>query len=134
MNFAINDNSRTCIFDNFSHFQNVITNNLPPASIIMMQCVQKSICDSPLKKRLKHKCFPVNLAKLLRTDFSQNFPGGCFCIFSKVIKQPFRKSVNANRFLKKYFFFSTLFKEAHRLMYKKSNSFVYKFFVNCQVF
>ena len=47
-------------------------------------------------------------------------------------------------FLKKVLFssyFATLlwrtnnfFFSAHRLMYKKSNSFVYKFVVNCQVF
>ena len=32
-----------------------------------------------LKKRLWHRCFPVNLAKFLRTPFSQNTSGGCFC-------------------------------------------------------
>ena len=32
------------------------------------------------------------------------------------------------------FFFSTRFRETSRLMYKKSNSFVYKFVVNFQVF
>ena len=29
-----------------------------------------------LKKRLWHKCFPVNFAKFLRTPFSQNTYGG----------------------------------------------------------
>ena len=28
-----------------------------------------------LKKRLQHKCFPVNFAKFLRTNFSQNTSG-----------------------------------------------------------
>ena len=32
-----------------------------------------------LKKRLWHKCFPVNFAKFLRTPFLQNISGGCFC-------------------------------------------------------
>ena len=33
-----------------------------------------------LNKRLWHKCFPVNLAKFLKTIFLQNTTsGGCFC-------------------------------------------------------
>ena len=36
-----------------------------------------------LKKRLWHRCFPVNFAKFLRTPFCsvkiQNNSGGCFC-------------------------------------------------------
>ena len=32
-----------------------------------------------LKKRLWHKCFPVNFTKFLRTPFLQNTSGGCFC-------------------------------------------------------
>ena len=32
-----------------------------------------------LKKRLWHRYFPVNLAKLLRTAFFQNTSSGCFC-------------------------------------------------------
>ena len=37
MNFLVNDNSPTLKFDNFSHFQNVISNNLfpQPANVIM---------------------------------------------------------------------------------------------------
>ena len=31
-----------------------------------------------LKKRLWHRCFPVNSAKFLRTPFLQNTSGGCF--------------------------------------------------------
>ena len=32
-----------------------------------------------LKKRLWHRCFPVNFAKFLRTLFLQNTSSGCFC-------------------------------------------------------
>ena len=32
-----------------------------------------------LKKRLWHRCFPVNFAKLLGTPFFQNISGSCFC-------------------------------------------------------
>ena len=30
------------------------------------------------KKRLWHRCFPVNFVKFLRTPFLQNTSGGCF--------------------------------------------------------
>ena len=33
-----------------------------------------------LKKRLWHRCFPVDFAKFLRTSFLQNTSGGCFRI------------------------------------------------------
>ena len=32
-----------------------------------------------LKKRLRHRCFPVNFTKFLKTSFLQNSSGGCFC-------------------------------------------------------
>ena len=31
------------------------------------------------KKKLWHRCFPVNFAKFLRTPFLLNTSGGCFC-------------------------------------------------------
>ena len=31
-----------------------------------------------LKKRLWHRCFPVNFVKFVRTPFLQNTSGGCF--------------------------------------------------------
>ena len=34
-----------------------------------------------IKKKLQHMCFPVNIAKFLRTTFLQNFYGTCFRIF-----------------------------------------------------
>ena len=33
-----------------------------------------------MKKRLEHRCFPVNFAKFLRASFSYNTCVGCFCI------------------------------------------------------
>ena len=44
-----------------------------------------------IKKSLQYWCFPLNIAKFLRTAFSENFSGGCFCIILKVIKQLFSK-------------------------------------------
>ena len=38
-----------------------------------------------LKKRLWHRCFPVNFAKFLRTPFLQNTYGGCFWIILVVV-------------------------------------------------
>ena len=32
-----------------------------------------------LKKKLWQRCFPVNFAEFLRTNFLQNTPGDCFC-------------------------------------------------------
>ena len=34
-----------------------------------------------IKKRLQHRCFPVKLAKFLRTPFFKNTSGGCFCTY-----------------------------------------------------
>ena len=38
----------TLKFDNFSEFQTVIGDSPPPASVNMIHCVLKSICESPL--------------------------------------------------------------------------------------
>ena len=69
-----------------------------------------------LLKSLQHSYFSVKFAKCLRTPFLHNPSGDCF-YFATL---PWRTN---------NFFFST-----HCLMYKKSNSFVYKFVFNCQVF
>ena len=38
-----------------------------------------------LEKRLRHRCFPVNFAKFLKTSFLYSTSGGCFCIFRTVL-------------------------------------------------
>ena len=38
-----------------------------------------------LKKRLWHRCFPVNFVKFLRTPFLQNTSGGCFCLTPLIV-------------------------------------------------
>ena len=35
-------------------------------------------------KRLRHRCFPVNIAKFLKTPFLQNIFGSCFCKMMKL--------------------------------------------------
>ena len=42
-----------------------------------------------IKKSLQHRCFHVNIAKILRTVYLQNFSCDCLCIILKVIKQLF---------------------------------------------
>ena len=32
-----------------------------------------------IKKKLQHRCFPVNIAKFLRKFYLKNTTGGCFC-------------------------------------------------------
>ena len=32
-----------------------------------------------IKKRVQHRCFPVNITKLLRTSILKNIVKGCFC-------------------------------------------------------
>ena len=45
------DNLWALKFDNFSEFLNIISESPSPTpSVIMMLCVRKSICDSPLSK------------------------------------------------------------------------------------
>ena len=34
-----------------------------------------------IKKRLQHRCFPVNIAKILRAAIYIEINGGCFCYF-----------------------------------------------------
>ena len=56
------------------------------------------------KKRLWHRCFPVNFTKFLRTPFLQNTTGGSFCqiflyfvfrsIFNLLLKKPWQVEPN----------------------------------------
>ena len=81
----------------------------------------------------KQRCFTVRFTKFLKTTFFIEHLRWLFLLllrlllyfFRKVIKQLFATLLwRSNKF-----FFST-----HRLMYKKSNSFFYKFAVNFQFF
>ena len=44
------------------------------------QLFQSLFVSTLLKRRLWHKCFPVNFVKFLRTSFLYKTSGGCFCI------------------------------------------------------
>ena len=89
-----------------------------------------------MKKRLHYSCFscfPVKFAKFLRTPFLTEHLRWLILhlrwlllyFFKKAIKQLFRNLVMTSN----NFFFST-----HRLIYEKSNSLVYNFVVDCQVY
>ena len=64
-----------------------------------------------IKKKLHNRCF-------LWTAFLKNSSSACFCIFLKVIKPKMWRWWRPN-----IYFFWIHFRETHRLMYKKSNSF-----------
>ena len=88
-------------------------------------------------------CFPVKIAKFLRTDFLKAFSVGCFSIIFKLIKQLFRNGVNINKFLNKFIYLlwrpSNVFPQ-HVLQtpivwcIKSKTFFFTKFVVNFQVF
>ena len=51
----------------------------PLADVPQNGC-SKKIAIFWIKKCLQHRCFPVNIAKFLRTDFLRYLSGGYFCI------------------------------------------------------
>ena len=59
------------------------------------------------KRRLWHKCFPVNFAKFLRIPFLQNTSGGCFCfrVLSRSVFILNRKPFYLAKFLLIFLFF-----------------------------
>ena len=46
-----------------------------------------------LKKRLWHRCFPVNFAKLLKHLFSRNTSGGCFSLVLITLQEHFLQNI-----------------------------------------
>ena len=42
-----------------------------------------------IRERLQHRCFPVNIAKYLRTVFLWNTSGSCFLIKKQLIREKF---------------------------------------------
>ena len=101
----------------------------------MLESLFKRLADWRLATLLKDSNTGVFswFAKILRTSFLWNPSGdcffnsvGCFCIFLKKQLNSYFATMSwrTNRF----FFLK------HRLIYKRSNSFVYKFSINCQVF
>ena len=62
-----------------------------------------------LKKRLWHRCFPVNFVKFLRTPFLQNTFVGCFChIYFKEMRHSEIEYILVNSFYPKIPFLNPL--------------------------
>ena len=62
-----------------------------------------------LKKRLWHRCFPVNFVKFLRTPFLQNTFVGCFChIYFKEMRHSEIEYILVNSFYPKNPFLNPL--------------------------
>ena len=86
-----------------------------------------------LKKGLQHRCFSVKFGKFLKNLYLHNASNNASV--PPWLLLYFYKDVPLNSYFATWiwrtnnFYFLT-----HRLMYKKSNSFVYKFVVNCQIF
>ena len=57
--FTFYGNSSTLKFDDFSEFQNIISDSNLPANVIMKHCARKSICDSPLNASCRHEKIPA---------------------------------------------------------------------------
>ena len=58
-----------------------------PPDMFCKKGVLRNFAGGPVtlfKKRIWHRCFPVNFAKFLRTPFFQNNLGDCFCLVNTV--------------------------------------------------
>ena len=86
------------------------------------------------KKRLQCRCFPVKLAKFLRTPFLTYHFRWLLLHLRWLLLYCFKKLLLNSFFATLLWRTNNSFFSTHRLIYKKSCSFVYKFVVNCQVF
>ena len=84
-----------------------------------------------LKKRLWHRCFPVNFAKFLKTPFLQNTSGDCFFLFwSKSAYGCFWEEVHLNFFLTRRFLKNKTKKTPVRILsYTKETCLFIMFFI-----
>ena len=99
--------------------------------IFFKKTFRHKVCNF-IKKKLQHGCFPVRFTKFLKALFFIEHFWWLLLLLQRLLLHFFKKVTSHFATLlwrTNIFFFST-----HRLMYKKSNSFVYKFVVNCQFF
>ena len=68
--------------------------------------VTKGVLRNLLKKRLWHRCFPVNFAKFLRTPFSQNTSGRLLLCLLKSMTEFSNREFFCGRSLRNCFEFS----------------------------
>ena len=62
------------ILNNFA----ILTRKTPVFESLLNKVARLEACHF-IRKRLQYRCFPVNIAKFLRTVFLKNTSGGCFC-------------------------------------------------------
>ena len=63
--------------------------------MVFLEIFQKTpVSETLLKKKLWHRCFPVNFAKFLRTPFCRIPPDDCFCILKLEKKATFCDVIN----------------------------------------
>ena len=75
-----------CAIFNFSQFhEHNIRGSLSQMSLTIGTLKNSAILW--IKEKLQQMWFPLNIFKFLTTAFLKNNPGGCFCIFLKVILQ-----------------------------------------------
>ena len=55
-----------------------IHRKMPVSESLFSKVASLEACNF-IKKRLQHRCFPVNIAKFLRKFYLKNTTGGCFC-------------------------------------------------------
>ena len=82
------------------------------------------------RKRLQHRCFPVKFAKFLRTSFLIEHLWWQLLYLRWLVLHFFKKALLNSYFATLLWRPNSFFFSTNRLMYKKSNSFVYKFLVN----
>ena len=85
-------------------------------------------------KRLQYGCLPVKFAKFLRTQFLTEHLRWLLLHLQWLLLYFFKKVLFNSYFATLLWRTNNFFFSTHRLMYKMSNSFVYIFVVNCQVF
>ena len=120
----------------FNFFLTSMLDSRSFADVFQNRCSKHFSQHSELK-RDSNTCFPVNIVKFLGIAVLQNFSHDCFCNFLNVIKQTISQRCERQQTFTEMsllwhpnnFFFST-----HRLMFKKSNRFLYKFVINCLIF
>ena len=102
---------------------------------IILKNLQLKACNF-IKKRHQHRCFSVKFAKFLRPPFFIEHLRWLLLQLRYLLLYFFKKIIiQLNSYFATLlwctnnFCFST-----HCLMYEKSNLFVYKFVVNCQIF
>ena len=75
--------SRSQMFFKIRGLKNFLLFTKTPVLESLFDNVAGLMACNVIKKRLQHRCFPVNITKFIRTSFLLNISGGCFWQTSK---------------------------------------------------